>query len=276
MQAAEREIPRDRARPTRVWRRWSMCCRARPAPPAAGSHHRASAFDLHDLGKRDHIRTRGGAGRRQATPCMPILSTRGRRTKCGNCSRAPAPIRLIDRKLLQSSDQRAARSAGQIGADRRLFRYALCRAIRGFVQHHFGRECRRCRDSDTDVRLSRASLSALAQSIDRCRRNRRHCSFHGDACGWYWHCGAGLCACRSYGNPCPRPLPRLCSTAGLRWRVHGNAYRPDILNLDKIGSLGARIASIGGAGTFDGIFLTGILAVLLAGLASPSRLRPAS
>jgi uncharacterized membrane protein len=37
----------------------------------------------------------------------------------------------------------------------------------------------------------------------------------------------------------------------------------------------ASIASIGGAGTFDGIFLTGILAVLLAGLASPSRLRPA-
>jgi hypothetical protein len=29
------------------------------------------------------------------------------------------------------------------------------------------------------------------------------------------------------------------------------------------GDLGARVASIGGAGTFDGIFLTGILAVLL-------------
>jgi len=49
----------------------------------------------------------------------------------------------------------------------------------------------------------------------------------------------------------------------------------DLLNLDKIGSLGAPVASIGGAGTFDGIFLTGILAVLLAGIASPSRPRPA-
>ena len=29
--------------------------------------------------------------------------------------------------------------------------------------------------------------------------------------------------------------------------------------------------NVGGAGTFDGIFLTGILAVLLAGVASPSR-----
>jgi uncharacterized membrane protein len=33
--------------------------------------------------------------------------------------------------------------------------------------------------------------------------------------------------------------------------------------------LGAPIASIGGAGTFDGIFVTGILAVLLAGLGAP-------
>jgi uncharacterized membrane protein len=56
----------------------------------------------------------------------------------------------------------------------------------------------------------------------------------------------------------------------------GTLIGADILNLDKIGSLGAPIASIGGAGTFDGIFLSGVLAVLLAGLASPSRLRPAS
>jgi len=33
--------------------------------------------------------------------------------------------------------------------------------------------------------------------------------------------------------------------------------------------LGAPVASIGGAGTFDGIFLTGILAVLLASIFSP-------
>lgn len=38
----------------------------------------------------------------------------------------------------------------------------------------------------------------------------------------------------------------------------------DLLNLRRIGDLGAPVASIGGAGTFDGIFLTGILAVLLA------------
>jgi uncharacterized membrane protein len=53
----------------------------------------------------------------------------------------------------------------------------------------------------------------------------------------------------------------------------GTLIGADLMNLDKIGSMGAPVASIGGAGTFDGIFLTGILAVLLAGLASPSRPR---
>jgi uncharacterized membrane protein len=47
----------------------------------------------------------------------------------------------------------------------------------------------------------------------------------------------------------------------------------DLLNLGKVQGLGAPVASIGGAGTFDGIFLIGILAVLIAslsgGLAEP-------
>jgi uncharacterized membrane protein len=55
----------------------------------------------------------------------------------------------------------------------------------------------------------------------------------------------------------------------------GTLVGADLLNLDKISGLGAPVASIGGAGTFDGIFLTGILAVLLAGIASPPRPRPA-
>jgi len=42
----------------------------------------------------------------------------------------------------------------------------------------------------------------------------------------------------------------------------------DLLNLGKVQGLGAPVASIGGAGTFDGIFLTGILAVLLASIFS--------
>ena len=47
----------------------------------------------------------------------------------------------------------------------------------------------------------------------------------------------------------------------------------DLLNLDKVQELGAPVASIGGAGTFDGVFLSGILAVLLASFFSPTDAR---
>jgi uncharacterized membrane protein len=43
----------------------------------------------------------------------------------------------------------------------------------------------------------------------------------------------------------------------------GTLIGADILHLDELKHLNAPVASIGGAGTFDGIFLTGILAVLL-------------
>lgn len=47
----------------------------------------------------------------------------------------------------------------------------------------------------------------------------------------------------------------------------GTLIGADLTNLDKVRGLGASVASvapIGGAGTFDGVFLTAILAVLLA------------
>ncbi|MGA2387011.1 MAG: DUF1614 domain-containing protein [Candidatus Bathyarchaeia archaeon] len=43
----------------------------------------------------------------------------------------------------------------------------------------------------------------------------------------------------------------------------GTLIGADLLNLKKIPKLGTPMASIGGAGTFDGVFLTGIIAVLL-------------
>ena len=46
----------------------------------------------------------------------------------------------------------------------------------------------------------------------------------------------------------------------------GTLIGADLTNLSKVRGLGAPVASSGGAGTFDGIFLTGILAVLLASL----------
>jgi uncharacterized membrane protein len=49
----------------------------------------------------------------------------------------------------------------------------------------------------------------------------------------------------------------------------GTLIGADLTNLDRVQGLGAPVASIGGAGTFDGIFVTAILAVLLAGIVRP-------
>lgn len=46
--------------------------------------------------------------------------------------------------------------------------------------------------------------------------------------------------------------------------VFGVLIGADILRLNSIAALGSPVAAIGGAGTFDGIFLTGIIAALLA------------
>jgi len=56
-----------------------------------------------------------------------------------------------------------------------------------------------------------------------------------------------------------RKAPPLAYIAG----SIGTLIGADLLNLGRIQGLGAPIASIGGAGTFDGVFLTGIIAVLL-------------
>ena len=43
----------------------------------------------------------------------------------------------------------------------------------------------------------------------------------------------------------------------------GTLIGADLLNLGRMRTIGAPIVSIGGAGTFDGVFLSGLLAVLL-------------
>jgi uncharacterized membrane protein len=55
----------------------------------------------------------------------------------------------------------------------------------------------------------------------------------------------------------------------------GTLIGADLLNLGNIRGLGAPVASIGGAGTFDGIFLIGIVAVLIASLSPGQRPREA-
>lgn len=58
----------------------------------------------------------------------------------------------------------------------------------------------------------------------------------------------------------PEEAPMLAYISG----TMGCLIGADLLNLKKIPYLGAPVASIGGAGTFDGIFLTGIISVLIA------------
>lgn len=58
-------------------------------------------------------------------------------------------------------------------------------------------------------------------------------------------------------NTYSAPLAYIAGTMGV-------LIGADILHFKDVRRLGAPIASIGGAGTFDGIFLTGIVAVLLA------------
>ncbi len=60
----------------------------------------------------------------------------------------------------------------------------------------------------------------------------------------------------------PAQAQAIAYTAG----VLGTLIGADLLNLGKIPKFGAPVASIGGAGTFDGVFLSGIIAVILAGL----------
>jgi uncharacterized membrane protein len=72
------------------------------------------------------------------------------------------------------------------------------------------------------------------------------------------------------------PLLAAVGALALSWRLAaplayiggslGVLIGADLLNLGVLRELGAPVASIGGAGTFDGIFLTGVIAVLLASL----------
>ena len=59
------------------------------------------------------------------------------------------------------------------------------------------------------------------------------------------------------GEDSSAPLAYICGTLGV-------LIGADLMRLNDIRKMGTPIASIGGAGTFDGIFLTGIVAVLIA------------
>ena len=63
----------------------------------------------------------------------------------------------------------------------------------------------------------------------------------------------------------PAAIAGLAYVAGTLGTLAG-ADLANPANLAKVRRTGAPVVSIGGAGTFDGVFLAGIIAVLLAGL----------
>ncbi|OGI48608.1 MAG: hypothetical protein A2151_02670 [Candidatus Muproteobacteria bacterium RBG_16_65_34] len=103
-----------------------------------------------------------------------------------------------------------------------------------------------------------------------------------------WQVIAAIAAVTAISRLISRPIPGLgigmpifvapFSAAAIAMLLNAEASAPlayiggtlgvligaDLLRLDDIRRLGAPFASIGGAGTFDGIFITGIVAVLLA------------
>jgi uncharacterized membrane protein len=58
----------------------------------------------------------------------------------------------------------------------------------------------------------------------------------------------------------PQQTPLAAYVAG----TMGTLIGADVLHVRQVTKLATPVASIGGAGTFDGVFLTGIIAVLLA------------
>ena len=101
---------------------------------------------------------------------------------------------------------------------------------------------------------------------------------HRDRHRWSFIASRGRCPGSESRRRCSfrRSSPRCAATSSAVIGTHhrdavayvsgvmGTLIGADLLNLRKLGDLGAPVASIGGAGTFDGIFLTGIVAVLLA------------
>ena len=187
-----------------------------------------------------------------------------------------APAGIPDRQLLQHSGDRIARSTRQIAWYRPLLRHALCRTVRDITtEHAAGNQYRRRRHPHAHVDLSRGPPPALDQGCTGDRDDRRDHQVPGDPSGGTWDCRAGIHAGRCHRRIVALLLsreyaPPLAYIGGSM----GTLIGADLFNLDRIGGLGAPVASIGGAGTFDGIFLTGILAVLLAGIVPPSQPRP--
>ena len=144
--------------------------------------------------------------------------------------------------------------------------------VESLAGHGDRRQCRRRRHPDDHVALSAHHAGACGcKATDRHRDRRGRAALARRSGAGGRHRGtdvrAGLDHRRGslvLSRENAAPLAYMAGSLG-------TLIGADLTNLDKVRGLGAPVASIGGAGTFDGIFLTGILAVLLAGLYHPRR-----
>jgi uncharacterized membrane protein len=81
----------------------------------------------------------------------------------------------------------------------------------------------------------------------------------GIAISWFWPPVLAAIAALVLSRRYAAPVAYVAGSLGV-------LIGADLTNLDKLQSLGASVASIGGAGTFDGVFLAGVVAVLLSGI----------
>ena len=124
----------------------------------------------------------------------------------------------------------------------------------------------RCSHSDADVGLPAHQTRTMAERFGGDSHRRLGDPLNGRSRSRPWHRGADIHARPGDRRRCSDTRARNSAPLAYIGGSLGTLIGADLTNLDEVRGLGAPVASIGGAGTFDRIFLTGILAVLLASL----------
>ena len=138
------------------------------------------------------------------------------------------------------------------------------------LRHTAGHQRGWGRDSVSDLHRAHLQIPCIIIVCSGSNRFRRHPDQPGGetraGSGNRHSCSSSALECGSGGDfaglcrGAPHDLIFLIAYVG---GTLGTLLGADILNLGKIRNLGAPVASIGGAGTFDGVFLSGLIAVLL-------------
>ena len=142
-----------------------------------------------------------------------------------------------------------------------LFLYCLCRRF-----ERLARSEARCKPATIRLRASK-TFSASNEKLSRiwsaaawARTGNDSSASCTDSAAYRFKRWSRRHPSRPAHSPCSRSSSPLAYIGGSL----GTLVGADLLNLNRVQGLGAPLVSIGGAGTFDGIFLTGVLAVLIA------------